>query len=135
MKRPTSVKKPATKKASADTAAAVDAFMASLKHPHKPAIEALRKIISGADPSIAEGVKWNAPSFRTGEYFATTHLRAKIGVGVILHLGAKVRGGAAVSIKDPKKLLTWLGKDRAMLVFAGLDEVEAHGSALRDIVR
>jgi hypothetical protein len=62
---------------STDTAAAVDAFMATLKHPHKPAIEEVRRVIFGADPSIAEGVKWNAPSFRTTGYFATTHLRAK----------------------------------------------------------
>ena len=106
--------KPKSKKASADTAAAVDAFMVTLKHSHKPAIEALRRIIGGADRSIAEGIKWNAPSFRTAEYFATTHLRATNGVGIVLHLGAKVR---------------------AMVVFAGLDEVKAQASALRDIVR
>jgi len=128
-------KKSDPKKASADTAAAVDAFMTALKHPHKPAIEALRKIIRGADSSIAEGVKWKAPSFRTAEYFATTHLRAKSGVGVILHLGAKVRAAPAVAIKDPKKLLTWLGKDRATVTFAGLDELKAQAAPLHDIVR
>jgi hypothetical protein len=35
------------KKASADTTAAVDAFMATLKHPHKPSIESLRKFLRG----------------------------------------------------------------------------------------
>jgi len=80
-------------------------------------------------------VKWKAPSFRTAKYFATTHLRAKSGVGVILHLGAKVRAAPAVAIKDPKKLLTWLGKDRAMVTFAGLDELKAQAAPLRDIVR
>lgn len=77
----------------------------------------------------------NAPSFRTTEYFATTHLRAKNGIGVILHLGARVRAGAEVSIRDPKNLLTWLGKDRAMVVFGDPGEVKAQASALRDIVR
>ncbi len=45
----------------ADTTAAVDAFMAGLSHPQKDAIEALRKVIRGAAPSIREGVKGNAP--------------------------------------------------------------------------
>jgi hypothetical protein len=75
----------------ADTAQAVDRFMAALEHPHKPEIEALRQAICAVDPSIAEGVKWNAPSWRTTDYFATTHLRAKTGFGLILHLGAKAR--------------------------------------------
>lgn len=119
----------------ADTPEAVDRFMASLKHPHKAAIEALRKIIRGADPSIAEGVKWNAPSFRTTEYFATTHLRAKSGIGVILHLGAKVREAPQLAIEDPEGRLEWLGKDRARLGFSGVEDVEARASALRGIVR
>ena len=131
----TSREKPAPKKASADTTAAVDAFMARLEHPHKAVIEKLRGVICGAHPSIAEGVKWNAPSFRTREYFATTHLRAKEGVGVILHLGAKVRVGARVDIKDPHKLLTWLGKDRAMIVFKDDKELDARKSAFQAIIR
>ncbi|MDH5829038.1 hypothetical protein QFW80_00675 [Luteimonas sp. M1R5S18] len=69
---------PATRHATpADTRAAVDALMATLTHPHKASIEALRAAILAVDPSIAEGVKWNAPSFRTHEYFATFHLRAR----------------------------------------------------------
>ena len=94
---------------------AVDALMKSLRHPAASEIQALRATILQAHPSIREGVKWNAPSFRTGEYFATTNLRTKSGVGVVLHFGAKVRSVAASreSIKDPQKLLKWVAKDRA----------------------
>ena len=76
---------------------------------------------------LAEGIKWNVPSFRTTEYFATMHLRAKGGIGIILHLGAKVRDPAApkVEIKDPGGLLQWLGKDRAMVIFADAKEISA----------
>ncbi len=119
----------------ADSSTAVDAFMASLEHNHKPAIEALRQIICGVDAAIGEGVKWNAPSFRTTEYFATTHLRDKKGVGLILHLGAKVRDIPSVPIDDPEQLLTWLAKDRAQLSFTGLNEVQARAGALQGIVR
>jgi hypothetical protein len=102
-----------------DTTEAVDEFMRKLNHPFKAVIQTIRESILNTDSAVAEGVKWNAPSFRTTEYFATTHLRAKNGVGVILHLGAKVRTGEAdgVSIRDPERLLTWLADDRAMVVF------------------
>ncbi len=109
--------------------------MMKLKHPHKAAIEALRHIISAADPSIAEGVKWNAPSFRTTEYFATTHLRVKDGVGVILHVGARVRETPSFQLDDPRGLLKWLAGDRAIVSFAGVADVTAHGPALQAIVR
>ena len=121
----------------ADSTQAVEAFMLQLEHPHKPAIELLRKLMLGVDASIHEGIKWNAPSFRTSEYFATTHLRSKQGVGLILHLGAKVResADAALAIHDPDQLLKWLGKDRAMLEFANADELEGKKPALIAVLR
>ena len=70
-------------------ASEVDEFMQALDHPRKAEIEALRTIIRGADKSITEGNKWNAPSYRTVEWFATMNLRSKTGMQVILHLGAK----------------------------------------------
>ena len=126
---------PARGESGADSSAAVDAFMAELEHPHKAAIGAIRQTILGADRSILEGVKWKSPSFRTTEYFATTHLRAKVGVGVVLHLGAKVRAVPSVSIEDPHGLLEWLAKDRAMVSFAGIEDVRAKQSALQRIIR
>jgi hypothetical protein len=119
----------------ADSSTAVDAFMAVLEHPHKAAVGAIRQAILGVDPSICEGIKWKAPAFRTTEYFATTHLRAKVGVGVVLHLGAKVRATPSVSIDDPGGLLEWLAKDRAMASFAGVDDVRTKEVALQRIVR
>ena len=121
----------------ADSTQAVEAFMLQLEHPHKPAVELLRKLVLGVDPSVREGIKWNAPSFRTSEYFATTYLRSKTGIGLILHLGAKVREPAdgGVAINDPDKLLKWLGKDRAMLEFASADELEGKKPALIAVLR
>ena len=65
--------------------------MATLDPPCKAGIEALRRTILGADPFIAGNIKWKASSLRTTEYFATTNLRTKGGVGLILHLGTMVR--------------------------------------------
>jgi hypothetical protein len=115
----------------------VDALLAALDHPHKPEILALRRIIRDADPSIAEGIKWNAPSFRTSEWFATIRLRAKEGVQVILHLGAKKRDDAnpRASIADPESMLEWLADDRASITFRDVHEVNARGPAFAALVR
>jgi len=129
------MKKPA--KRSAPAPEDVEAFLASLDHPFKPEILAVREIILGADPSITEGIKWNAPSFRTSEYFATFQLRAKEGVQVILHLGAKTRDTAisGIAIADPESLLEWLAKDRASVKLRDLKDIYAKRSALANIVR
>lgn len=115
----------------------VDALLATLVHPRKREILALREVILGAHSSISEGVKWNAPSFRTREWFGTIHLRARDGVQVILHLGAKVKGASApaIEIDDPKSLLTWLGKDRATVVFKDLEDLTAKRAAFQALLK
>ncbi|MCL6712903.1 DUF1801 domain-containing protein [Pseudomonas sp. R2.Fl] len=119
-----------------DTKDAVDTYMAALDHPCKAEVEALRRIITGVDPRIAEGVKWNAPSWRLDEYFATTHLRAKQGIGVILHRGAKTRAPSSnPAIDDPEGLLEWLGPDRARVAFADMAELRHHQAAFEAVLR
>ncbi|MBB3276261.1 MULTISPECIES: DUF1801 domain-containing protein [unclassified Pseudoxanthomonas] len=119
-----------------DTTDAVDAYMAALDHPCKAEVEALRRIITGVDARIAEGVKWNAPSWRLDEYFATTHLRAKQGIGVILHLGAKTRAPERKpAIDDPDGLLEWLGPDRARVVFADMADLRRRQAAFEAVLR
>ncbi|WP_309888753.1 DUF1801 domain-containing protein [Archangium sp.] len=124
-------------KSRASTPESVEAFLASLEHPFKQEILALRQIILGADPQIAEGIKWNAPSFHTSEYFATFQLRAKEGVQLILHLGAKTRDTATtgIAISDPDSLLEWLAKDRASVKFRDLKDIDAKRSAFEKLLR
>jgi hypothetical protein len=116
-----------------DTTAAVERFMATTTHPCEDAIQALRELILAVHPGIREGIKWNAPSYRTTDYFATTNLRAKAGIGIILHLGAKVRA-ESVSIDDPQHLLTWHGSNRASLGFGGVDDIHVHATAVTAIL-
>ena len=128
---------PALRLGAADTSQAVDGFMAQLDHPFKAEIQVIRRLVLGADPSIAEGVKWQAPSFRTTAYFATTHLRHKTGVGLIFHRGAKVRplGPEGLAVADPDGLLQWLAPDRAMVVFTGPQDISARQAALGRLVQ
>jgi hypothetical protein len=111
--------------------------MQELVHPCKADIEVLRRAILAVDPSVAEGIKWNAPSYRTTEYFATTNLRAKVGIGLVLHLGAKARDlpAGGLVIADPAKMLKWLGKDRALIEFRTGTEVQERIPALQAVLR
>jgi hypothetical protein len=125
---------PAQKPAAPDD---VGAFVDALALPLRDAVRDLRAIVLAADPSITEGIKWNAPSFRTSVWFATMHLRAKQGVGMILHFGAKPRASAAgdVAIADPDGLLEWLGKDRARASFADRADIAAKQAAFSSLIR
>ncbi|CAN95414.1 MULTISPECIES: DUF1801 domain-containing protein [Sorangium] len=123
--------------ADAQESPAVVAFLRELDHPRKEAIVALRQIILGVSPAIREEIKWNAPSFRTTEHFATFNLRAKDRVRLILHLGAKVKDTAAkgLEIADPAGLLEWLAKDRCLVTFSDGEDVQAKRAALESVLR
>ena len=125
------------KKATAGVDGEVDAFMAKLNDPRKAEIEAIRRAILAANPEIREGIKWNAPSFRVTDYFATTNLNPKGGVRLILHTGAKVKasGVTGEAVADPMGLLQWLAKDRAMVTFDGVADVAGKRAALQAIVK
>jgi uncharacterized protein YdhG (YjbR/CyaY superfamily) len=126
----------AKKPGASRTDPAVDAFLKDLDHPLKAEVEAVRRVILGADPKIREGIKWNAPSFRTTEWFATLNLRQDH-VWLILHLGAKTKAAAAtgIDIPDPAGLLEWLAKDRAVVKFADAKDVRAKRAALASFVK
>ena len=115
----------------------VETFLASLEHPQKPALVALRRLIRDANPAVGESVKWNAPSFHTSEHFATFHLRHRGGVQVVLHFGAKPRRDAAARarVADPAGLLEWRGPDRATVTFADLADVEAKREPFSAVLR
>ena len=64
-------------------------------------------------------------------------LRAKGGLQLILHLGAKVREMAAtgIDVADPAGLLKWLAQDRAAVTFTSLAEVHAKQPAFTALIR
>ena len=106
-------------------------------HPLAKEIEAARRIILAVDPAISEGVKWNAPSFRTEkEWFATVNLRSKDDLQLVFHLGAKARPDLrAFKVADSNGLVRWLGKDRAMVTLGAGGDVSANKKAFEAIIR
>lgn len=125
----------ASRKGGEEGCVAVDRFVEALAPPRRREVAALRAILLGVDPAISEEIKWNAPSFRTTEHFATMNLRSKGGLLLILHLGAKKAALPENTIADPQGLLKWLGPDRASIAFRDEDDVHAKRDALSSLVR
>ena len=114
---------------------AVIAFLATLDHPLNKEIVAARKIVLGADASIREGVKWNAPSFRTSDYFATMHLRTTDQLQMVFHRGAKAKAAKAMDIPDQNGLIKWLAPDRCLVSLGKGKAFTANRAALEGIVQ
>jgi len=115
----------------------VGEVMRELDHPLKKDIETVRQIILNIDPGISEAVKWNAPSFRTTDFFATFNLRSRGCVQLIFHMGAKVKATATtgINIADPAGLLKWLAKDRCLVTLGVGKDIQANREAVEAIVR
>ncbi len=114
---------------------AVARFLEGLDHPRKAEILALRALVLGADPSIAEAIKWNAPSFHTSEHFATMHLRSPSAVQLLLHMGAKKREMPKEVIDDPSGVLEWRGPDRAIVSITHGGQLATAHEALTTLIR
>jgi hypothetical protein len=120
----------------AKTDSKVDAFMAALDHPLKPDIEFVRKVVLAFAPGVTEGIKWNAPSFRLADDFATVNLRSTDAVCVILHTGAKKRTPVPdMTVPDPAGLLEWLAKDRCMARLGSGKALRANRKAFEAVLR
>ena len=114
-------------KSTARESAEAMALLAGLEHPHKAGIEMLRKWILALNEGITEEVKWNAPSFKVADHFATFRLHPPKNVQLILHTGAKAKSNAKVfAIDDPAGLLKWPASDRAVLTLASEAELQKH---------
>lgn len=114
---------------------AVAAFLDALDHPLKKEIVAARTLILGVDPAIGEGVKWNAPSFRTVDYFSTMHLRSRDALQIVFHRDAKAKAARKMDVPDPAGIVKWLAPDRCLVTVGAGKTFTANRAALKDIVR
>ena len=129
--------RPSRAKSAASGADEVTAFLAASEYPRKAEIIALGEIILGADAAIAPGIKWNSPSYRTTDWFATSNLRIKEDVQIILHFGARKRDNFAprARIADPEELVQWIADDRGTATFRDMDDIQARRSAFAALIR
>lgn len=114
----------------------VEAYLATLEHPHKKGVEALREAILSVDAKIQEEVKWNAPSFLLEDHFATFRLHPGSIFQLILHTGAKAKGDPKqFHLDDPQGLLKWPAKDRCIIAFKSDADAMAKRVDVRRMVK
>jgi hypothetical protein len=116
---------------------AVTEFLDDLNHPFRQEIEALRKIILGANESVEENIKWNGPNYSVGinDRVSIKVLPPKQ-IMVIFHRGAKV-------LEQPKEkllsqdygLLEWKANDRAIAAIRDMEQIERHRNQLSMLVK
>lgn len=114
-----------------------DEHMAALKHPLKDAVVALRAIIRGADRRFDESIKWNSFNYAIeGADRFTFNARGADKVMIIFHAGAKKKAiDLRTKVDDPKGLLDWPSKDRAIATFTSVDEVKKQKAAITKLVK
>lgn len=115
--------------------ASVDAFLRDLDHPLKADIAAVRALILSASPAIREGIKWNAPSFRAADDFATFHLRPKDRVQLVFHTGVRPKTTRQMKLDAPADMVKWLAKDRCMVTVGAGGTIAARRDVIQGLVR
>jgi hypothetical protein len=112
----------------------IDQFRAGLDATTLQIVDRLRQIIRAAHRDLSERIKWNAPSFALGDTdLITLGLERRGGVRVVLHRGAKPKDVAGFEFSDPAGLATWPAPDRGVIVFHGVEDVEARREGLEDL--
>ncbi|WP_434381073.1 DUF1801 domain-containing protein [Melittangium boletus] len=113
------------------------AFLQALAHPLQTEAKALRALILEVSPDVLEEIKWNAPSFRTTEHFATFNLRSREHLRLVLHLGAKVKATAktGIQVADPSGLVEWLAPDRGLVTVRDAKDFQRQREALQTLLR
>lgn len=112
----------------------VDELLRTLAPTNGKLIEALRALILEIDPSVREELKWNAPSFRTSDHFATMQLRDPKRLRLVLHTGAKKKG-LEIETADPSGLIEWAAKDRGIVSLVDEADLATKHTALVAILK
>ncbi len=104
----------------------VSDYMQLLEHPLKAEINALRAIIMAAHPALRERIKWNAPSYYAKVDLVTFNLRMTQRVHLVFHHAAIVNIASVLLEGDYK--------DRRMMYFENMTEVQTHQAELQRIM-
>lgn len=109
--------------------------METLDHPLKEEIERIRTLILGSSEHLTEHIKWNAPSFcYQGDDRVTFKLYPRDRIQLVFHRGARVKDSEGFSFEDSTGLLQWVARDRALVTFHDMQDVEAKQTALAQVV-
>ncbi|MBK7105092.1 MAG: DUF1801 domain-containing protein [Ignavibacteriae bacterium] len=102
----------------------VNEFMKNLEHPLKEGIETLREVIKSSNKNIVEEIKWNAPSYKLENHFATFKLYPLKNIQIVLHTDTKVKENPKqFHLDDPHKIIKWAASDRCVITINSNEDV------------
>ena len=91
-------------------------------------VEVLRALIIGADPRLAENIKWNSPNFSLdGQDLLTINVGRGDEVRLVLHRGTEIaenKDAETTFTGDPGGVLTWHSDIRASMPVPSKDAIE-----------
>lgn len=114
----------------------VDAFLDALAHPGIANIRIIRAAILALDARIDEEIKWNAPSFKLDDHFATFRLHPPENLQLVLHTGAKpMKPPKQFILEDKNQLVKWAAPDRCVINVGNRDANSEHCGWVVSLVR
>lgn len=114
----------------------VDAFLDALEHPGIANIRIIRAAVLALDARIDEEIKWNAPSFKLDDHFATFRLHPPENLQLVLHTGAKPKKPPKQFIlEDKSQLVKWAAPDRCVINVGNRDVNSEHCGLVVGLVR
>jgi len=111
----------------------IEEFLADLSDDRRQQVEAIREIVTQANSSLTEHIKWNSPSYiLDGEDRITFNMHYPDQTMLVLHMGAtrKEDKKADPIMKDETGLIKWSSDSRGYLSFKSINEIEDRKSQL-----
>lgn len=116
----------------------VEQLLSLLDHPDIDLINQVRGLIKNAEPALAEGVKWNAPSYALdGNDIITFNLRSYGPVSLIFHTGPKgkdTKTGQRL-FEDTSGLIEWVADKRFVLKIGDGRFRQTHAAEITHLVQ
>lgn len=113
--RPATARTSTGSAALAPASAEVEAWLARFPPPLRQQVDAIRAVFHALSSHVVEEIKWNTPSFRASDDFATLHLRDPTKPMVVFHTGVKAKGLVLRGrIDEPPGRIDWRAPDRCL---------------------
>jgi hypothetical protein len=106
---------------------AIDAWFVDRQHPQTALMKKVREVILGADPRVAECVKWSCPTFTFEGNIVSINAQAKKFVSLMFHTGGAIPGDL------PQ--LTGTGATCKFMRFDDAADLEARRGELVEVVQ
>lgn len=116
----------------------VEQLLSLLDHPNIMLVNQARELVMQAEPTLVEGVKWNAPSYAlNGNDIITFNLRNYGPVSLIFHTGPKGKDTKTGNrlFEDTSGLVEWVADKRFVLKVADGRFLQTNAAAITELVQ